>query len=391
MGIKSCYSKPFNLIKHIARYLLDLVARSSATRTPSNLIVLVKVDGIGDFVLWLESARALRQHYNGREIVLIANEIFVDLAEKIDFFDQVVEVDLNNFENDWRYRFKVIRKVFRLGAQIAIQPAYSRVFVTGDALVRATGAVERIGFDGDLTIRTPWQRNVGDRWYTRLIPSTEEQLSELERNWEFLKGLGVGKVRYSLAEIPQIAELPDSLNIDGEYFIIFPGAGNIRRMWPADSFGVVARSVAEEYVWQMVVCGTSAEGEIAQRLIGQAGLPDAYNMVGRTSLPEFVELVRGACLLISNETSAIHIAAAVGTPSVCLLGGGHFDRFMPYPEKLEGIKPVAVYEHMDCFGCNWHCIFPFQKGGPVPCVAAIQTQAVLDAVDFAVAERESLC
>ena len=160
----------------------------------------------------------------------------------------------------------------------------------------------------------------------------------MERNWEFLQGLGVGDIKYALAEIPSVAELPTSLNIMDEYFIVFPGAGSTKRMWPVESFAIVAQSVAQEYGYRMVVCGTASEGDIAQRLIDQAELSDSYNMTGRTSLPEFVELVRGAHLLIANETSAVHIAAAVGTPSVCLLGGGHFDRFMPYPVSLNGYE-----------------------------------------------------
>ncbi len=39
-------------------------------------------------------------------------------------------------------------------------------------------------------------------------------------------------------------------------------------------------------------------------------------------------------LLISNDTSAIHIAAAVGTPFICISNGSHFGRFHPYPPEI---------------------------------------------------------
>jgi ADP-heptose:LPS heptosyltransferase len=106
-------------------------------------------------------------------------------------------------------------------------------------------------------------------------------------------------------------------------------------------------------------------------------------LAGKTSLPEFVEVIRQARLLISNETSAVHIAAAVKTPSVCILGGGHFGRFLPYPEKVVNCKPVAVFKKMACFGCNWKCNQPHNVNGCVPCIEQIEMPDVISAVDVA--------
>ena len=105
----------------------------------------------------------------------------------------------------------------------------------------------------------------------------------------------------------------------------------------------------------MVICGVKSEYEDAELIINQASIDSAINLTGETTLPESCELVRGAKLLIGIETSAVHIAAATNTPSICLLGGGHFGRFMPYSEKRKGINPVAVFSRMDCYGCNWKC------------------------------------
>lgn len=105
------------------------------------------------------------------------------------------------------------------------------------------------------------------------------------------------------------------------------------------------------------------------------------NLAGKTSLPEFCELVRRAQFLVGNETSAIHIAAAVGTPSICLLGGGHFGRFVPYPSGMPGSSPEPVYEPMPCFGCSWNCHLPHLKGRAVPCVTAINVVAVSAAIE----------
>jgi ADP-heptose:LPS heptosyltransferase len=80
---------------------------------------------------------------------------------------------------------------------------------------------------------------------------------------------------------------------------------------------------------------------------------------------------------VGNETSATHIAVAVGTPSICLLGGGHFGRFVPYPDGVGGTIPVPVHHAMDCFGCDWHCTQPHRDGDPAPCIAAIAVDSVV--------------
>ncbi|HDI60737.1 MAG TPA: lipopolysaccharide heptosyltransferase family protein, partial [Desulfobacteraceae bacterium] len=49
----------------------------------------------------------------------------------------------------------------------------------------------------------------------------------------------------------------------------------------------------------------------------------------------------GAEAVLSNETGTIHLAAALGTPAVCIAGGGDFGHMIPYPEDLDtGGRPL---------------------------------------------------
>jgi ADP-heptose:LPS heptosyltransferase len=87
--------------------------------------------------------------------------------------------------------------------------------------------------------------------------------------------------------------------------------------------------------------------------------------------------------VVSNETGAAHLAAAVETPVVCLLGGGHYGRFVPYPEeyRAKAPAPLPVVHTMDCFGCDWRCIYPVAKGKPTPCIERISVDAVWGAIE----------
>jgi ADP-heptose:LPS heptosyltransferase len=95
------------------------------------------------------------------------------------------------------------------------------------------------------------------------------------------------------------------------------------------------------------------------------------NKAGSTTLLGLATLLQRARLVVSNETSAVHLAAAVGTPSVCILGGGHFGRFLPYAKSACHNIPHVVCHPMACYGCNWHCCYPRADGRAVACIDKI--------------------
>jgi heptosyltransferase-2 len=76
------------------------------------------------------------------------------------------------------------------------------------------------------------------------------------------------------------------------------------------------------------VAAARAAGGVAWRdtLAGGAGVVD---LVGRTSLPEVVALLRGCALYVGNDSGLMHLAAALGTPTVGLFGSTNPDWTAP--------------------------------------------------------------
>ena len=202
-----------------------------------------------------------------------------------------------------------------------------------------------------------------------------------------MRNLGVEDFLPSAPILPKLAQLPDRFRIGNPYVILFPGAGWSGRQWPAGRFSEVANHLHAEMGIATVVCGSAAESSLCQEVAKGIDAP-AINFAGETSLPEFVELVRGAELLVGNETSAIHIAAAVGTPSACILGGGHYGRFLPYAVEAASLRtPELALHSMNCFGCDWHCTQPHDLGDSMPCIKGVSVQDVLRAIKRALNTR----
>ena len=73
---------------------------------------------------------------------------------------------------------------------------------------------------------------------------------------------------------------------------------------------------------------------------------NAIDLTGKTSLTELVYIISRAKLLVSNDTSAVHIAASTSTPTICVSNGNTFGRFTSYPkeifDKIEYVYPDKV-------------------------------------------------
>jgi ADP-heptose:LPS heptosyltransferase len=374
-----------NLIffKTLLFFLFDSLALSNVQYSRNNqlkLILIIRQDAIGDFVMWLDTAKEYRKLYppDKYKIVLAGNKIWCDLAEELPYWDKVIPVDVKQFKTFSSYRWKLLRKIRKLKIETAIQPTFSREFYHGDALVRASGALWKVSSAGDMANRNWLKQFIADSWHTELIPASMEPLTELERNAEFFSGL---------TDYPHLTSYP-KLDIpefwlssewkEKTFYILVPGTSGAvtGKEWPPAFFSDLATKVFRQTGWEGVICGAKQEHSLGEQILKQCDAP-LQNFCGQTTLVELAGLLSQSRLTISNDTGAVFLSSAVGTSSVCILGGGHFGRFVPYPDlpgKINHLK--TVYHKMPCYGCNWVCIFPIIEGEPTPCIANISVGVV---------------
>jgi ADP-heptose:LPS heptosyltransferase len=372
--------------KYAALFCIDTLSllKRRVPLHPSR-ILMIRLDAIGDFVLWLPAAKATVSFYReqGKTVVLLANAAWATWAKELGMFDDVIALDRRKFDSDLLYRYQIEYRVGVLGCSIAIQPTYSREWLFGDAIIRTCGAQERIGSAGDTSNSPLWQMRIADRWYTRLISANPVPYMELVRNAEFVRGLG---------KVDFLATLPDLHKISGlqvneafiaatagdlRYYALFPGASWNNKRWPIASFAQVAARIYRQTGWRGVVCGGPTDVELAEKLCNQSDAP-LLNWAGRTDLMQLASILSEAQMLVTNDTVATHIAAACGVPTVCILGGGHYGRFMPYQVEQIDSRPLprAITHRMPCFGCNWHCIYGDPDPHPMPCIDQITVSQV---------------
>ena len=373
------------IVKSLLFYIFDSLVLFNNTTPQKNkfkLVLLVRQDAIGDFIMWLDTAKEYRRLYppNKYKILLVGNDSWCDLAQELPYWDEVLPVNVKAFKTLSIYRWTILRKVRSFGAEIAIQPTYSREFYHGDSLIRASNAYKKVSSTGNMSNRDRPKSILADRWHTELIPCSPQPLSELERNAEFFSGI------FKKLYLPSYPKLEVSGNCNNpelkhkSFYVLSIGANKKYREWPYKYYAIIAQKIFKNTGWLGLICGAENESDLGEHIKKLCNAP-LKNFIGRTTLIELTRLLVKCQILISNETGTAHIANAVGTPTVCITGGGHFGRFVPYPE-LSGqtSRLKVVYHKMPCYGCDWKCVYQIKDEEPAPCISNISVDAVWNEV-----------
>lgn len=149
---------------------------------------------------------------------------------------------------------------------------------------------------------------------------------------------------------------------------ICPGAeyGPAKR-WPIENFVAVAKHFVEKHQARIVLLGAPGDTPVADEFMRQ--LPDSENRVGKTTLAEFMAALGSAQLVICNDSGAMHVASALGTPTVVIFGSTE-----PLLTGPMGPHAAVLRHHVPCSPCflrECPIDFPCMKSlGPELAIAA---------------------
>jgi heptosyltransferase-2 len=139
------------------------------------------------------------------------------------------------------------------------------------------------------------------------------------------------------------------MGVDRPVIGLSPGAQNSRaKQWMPEGFAAAAGQLASRLDAAVALFGSEAERELAQVIaeeVRRAGFP-VLNLAGETSLGRFIELAAACRVFMTNDSGAMHVAAAAGVPTVAVFG----------PTIVEATGPVSplarvVREPVECSPC----------------------------------------
>jgi FkbM family methyltransferase len=341
-------------------------------------ILFVRTDSIGDCVLASSMLPHLRRRFPAASIAVLCQEHIAELFTACPEVSTVICFDRKSAMGDDAYRKGIIAEIARFNPELVLNSIYS-TDALAEVFTLSHRAPQTIGLKGDLSNIDAADRDHAHQLYTRLIPSPGEASPELERHRDFLAGLGIEApalkpIVWTTAHDDAVADTFFQENgFDPATTVaLFPSSKHAIKDYPkfAEALQLMGRGFR-----YLILGGAEVEtagNDLAPKLPGTS-----INLAGKTTLRETAALIRRCRLLVGSDSSGAHLACAVGTPNVVVLGGGHFGRFLPYSE----LTSIACLP-LDCYGCNWSCRHPRAH-----CVKDVAPEVVAEAIRQALSRR----
>lgn len=297
-------------------FLEWFVPRPAGPRpSPPRRFLLWSITHLGDLVLQLPAATALKRAHPTSRVTMVVKSAFRPLVELSPAVDEVICYDAR-----WSTRAEEPRaglaETLRLRRQLT---GFDAAFIfdfhpLSRLLLRSTAMPVLVGYARRSSC------------LSLALPGPPADQHRLEEGLALLaaSGTSVGAIDFSL-QIPGAAreradELLRQQGWRGEPLVgICPGAGSGDRCWPTERFAAVANALAQRSKIWFVLLGTPFDGERA-RAVASAIRSPAINLVGVADVRERAALLTVCELVLTNNSGAMHLAAALGCTIVALFG-----------------------------------------------------------------------
>jgi len=313
-------------------------------------ILFVRADAIGDNILATGVISAVHAHWPEASLAIVCQARVSGLYAACPWLDKILTFDpsaQDPMANLWQ-------ELPAWQPDLVLNSTFSRDLLS-DTISAATQCHDIVGFEGDGLNLAPEHRALAPRIYSLLIKAVDPWMPEVEKCRVFLEALGITPPEYH----PQVWTAPADENWADEAYralqiepakvaVFAPGAQYDIRIYQNYSETLASLTQAG-----FTIIGLGAAKEAQYLYAALRGQPArAVDLFGKTTLSQAAAILKRARLLLGAESGLAHMACAVGTPNVVILGGGHFGRFMPYSPLTS-----AIVMPVECRSCNWNCKF----------------------------------
>lgn len=351
-------------------FLLIFIKKPKEIKHAKKQIILVYNLALGDSIVWLCSLKEIRKLYPKKdcEITLICQKGIHQLFEKKIFFDNVLPFNFTESTINLKKRFHVFKLLRKKYYDIMLDPIGVAECTTNVFMSRAIVAKEKVTIlDRTLKISTC------PKWlvksiYTRVIEINKPNLSLIEYYSEFVRELGLKNFKVSF-EKP--ISLKPNLKLPNKYFIIFPSASTYLKCWPIERYVELTKKIYKKTGLILLLCGTDKDKSIIDKYKELLNNEVPFcDIIGKTKLLEFIDVIKKASLVITNDTSTYHIAVVCEIPVAIIVGGYTYNRYVKYnfERKKEFKTPCIVVNKMPCFDCDNRCPYIENKSKIWPCL-----------------------
>ena len=315
--------------------------------TGKERFLVVRTDRVGDVVLSTPVLEVIKSRFPESHLAIMVSPYSADLVKNNPNLDDVI-ID------DHKDRHKGIKGFFML-----VKEVKERRFDVG-ILLRPTLKLALLLFLGGIKYRI----GTGYRFYQiffnqKIYVHRKINLRhEADYNFDLLKPLGIAPQKI----FPRVYLCPEEemfahqiwkefkITPEDTVVVIHPGSGNSSLNLPAKRFSEVADKLVEKVNAKIIFTGMEREKGVVN-FIKNNMEHAAIDLTGRTNLRELAAVLKNCDVMVSNSTGPMHLAVALGTPTVaifCPIFAAGPIRWGPYGEGHQVILPPVPV----CFKCQ---------------------------------------
>ena len=342
-------------------------------------ILLIRPDHLGDMLFLTPALHALRRTLPSARISLLAGPWSHEIVRNNPDLDAVETSVFPGFERQpkggtlapYRLLATTARNLRAEGYDTAVVLRFDHWW--GAWLAAAAGIPRRVGYD--------WPET--RPFLSQAVPYRSGR-HEVEQNATLLAALAPGRdvslgpdlLLYHRGRPRWAAEWLAAHGIGPERRLvaIHPGAGAAVKQWPAAAWAEVADRLAERSDSRIVLTGGPGERELTGAVAAMLAQP-ALDLAGITTLGQLAALYARCALVLGSDSGPLHLAVAVGTPTVHLYGPVPPAKFGPWGDPT---CHVVLATHWACAPCD-RLDWPAETLSQHACVAAITPDDVVDA------------
>ena len=311
-------------------------------------ILVIQLGDIGDVVLTLPAIEALGRAFPKRSLVLCVREHARELMEDCPRVHHVLSVNKQSRKlgAELDHQLQFFRTLRRYRCALAIE---LRTGTRGAVIALLSGAHSRIArYANDGTL---WR----NRLFTHLVKPTRENVQyAAQHNLNIMAPFGLvetdprptitiaGRRRRKAEAIFLRARIPQ----DRPLVAVHPFSLWKYKEWRLSEMAVLLDRILSEYHCNLVITGAPNERARAKDLIGICNRKP-YNLAGETSIGELPAIFEACRLFIGVDTAALHIAAAVGIPTLGIFGPSSWTNWAP-----RGRDHLVLKKGLPCQPCS---------------------------------------
>jgi heptosyltransferase II len=274
-------------------------------------IAIIQTAFIGDTALAIYLAAAVKKFNLNSNITFISTPAASSILKCSKDIDNIIEYDKRKSDKGLKGIKNIAKELILKNIDCIIAPHRS---LRTTLLTYYTKPVYSIGFDVN---SFSFLYNKRIKYY--------RHLHEIDRNYELLKAFSdisinsFKNIKPNLNFSTDVKKFVNDLinNIDSKKIILFaPGSVWETKRWNEDYFAELGR-LLKKGGWEVILIGSLQDKELCYRISDKSKV---INLAGVTTLPQTTYLLSLSKLLITNDSSPIHLAGLVNCPVIAIFG-----------------------------------------------------------------------